>query len=91
MGILNSVDFGLSAKNLPVDFPEASKDGAEKILLFYPISKDVTWISAGGGKKYLGNGDLFYHDFRMLSRSAFLEELDSPGKYLRRVNAWEKY
>ena len=38
-----------------------------------------------------GNGDLFYKDFRMFSRSAFFEELESQGKYLRKVNPWEKY
>ncbi len=91
MGILNSVDFGLSSKMIPIDLQTEARSGAEKILLFYPIAKDVTWIAHGGGKKYLGNGDLFFKDFRMLSRSAFLEELSSPGKYLRKVNPWEKY
>ncbi len=91
MGLFNSVDFGLMAKNLPLDLPEDGTEGAQKILLFYPIAKDVTWISNGGSKKYLGNGDLFYKGFRMMSRSAFMEELSSPGKYLRSVKSWEEY
>ena len=91
MGIHNTVDFGLSTKSLPVDLTIEAEKGEEKILLFYPVSKDVTWIAPGKGQTFLGSGDLFYHDFRLFTRSAFLEEIASPGKYLRRVNPWEKY
>ena len=91
MGIHNTVDFGLSTKSLSVDLNAEAKNGEEKILLFYPVSKDVTWIAPGKGQAFLGSGDLFYNDFRLFTRSAFLEELSSPGKYLRRVNPWEKY
>lgn len=91
MGIHNTVDFGLSTKSLPVDLTVEAAEGEEKILLFYPVSKDVTWIAPGKGNTFLGSGDLFFHDFRLFTRSAFLEELASPGKYLRTVNPWEKY
>ncbi|MBQ3074723.1 MAG: hypothetical protein IJC26_01530 [Clostridia bacterium] len=91
MGIHNTVDFGLSTKSLPVDLTVEAEKGEEKILLFYPVSKDVTWIAPGKGKVFLGSGDLLYGDFRLFTRSAFLEELASPGKYLRRVNPWEEY
>ena len=91
MGIHNTVDFGLSTKSLPVDLTAETEKGEEKVLLFYPVSKDVTWIAPGKGKVFLGSGDLLYHDFRLFTRSAFLEEIASPGKYLRRVNPWEEY
>lgn len=91
MGIHNTVDFGLSTKSLPVDLTVEAETGEEKILLFYPVAKDVTWIAPGKGKVFLGSGDLFYHDFRLFTRSAFLQEIASPGKYLRKVNPWEKY
>lgn len=91
MGIHNTIDFGLSTKSLPVDLTVEAEKNEEKILLFYPVSKDVTWIAPGKGQTFLGSGDLFYHDFRLFTRSAFLEEIASPGKYLRRVNPWENY
>lgn len=91
MGIHNTVDFGLSTKSIPVDLTVAAKKGEEKILLFYPVAKDVTWIAPGKGKIFLGSGDLLYEDFRLFTRSAFLEEIASPGKFLRRVNPWEEY
>lgn len=91
MGIHNTVDFGLSTKSIPVDLTVEAKKGEEKILLFYPVAKDVTWIAPGKGKIFLGSGDLLYEDFRLFTRSAFLEEIASPGKFLRRVNPWEEY
>jgi len=91
MGIHNTVDFGLSTKSLPVDLSAKTEKGEEKVLLFYPVSKDVTWIAPGKGKVFLGSGDLFYNGFRLFTRSAFLEEIASPGKYLRTVNPWEEY
>lgn len=91
MGIHNTVDFGLTTKSIPVDLTVEAENGEEKILLFYPVAKDVTWIAPGKGKIFLGSGDLLYEDFRLFTRSAFLEEIASPGKYLRRVNPWEEY
>ena len=91
MGIHNTVDFGLSTRSLPVDLTAEAEKGEEKILLFYPVSKDVTWVAPGKGQTYLGSGDLFYHDFRLFTRSAFFDEIASPGRYLRTVNPWEKY
>ncbi len=91
MGIHNTVDFGLTTKSLPIDLTVEANKGEEKILLFYPVSKDVTWIAPGKGKVFLGSGDLFYNDFRLFTRSAFLEEMATPGKYLRRVNPWQEY
>ena len=53
MGILNSVDFGLNMRSFPISLEEKNAKNTEKILLFYPVSKDVTWFSPGKGEQYL--------------------------------------
>ncbi|MBR5295209.1 MAG: hypothetical protein IKU24_01310 [Clostridia bacterium] len=63
--------------------------GEEKILLFYPVSAEVTWLSPGKGKRALGNGDLFWNGYRFFTRSGFFAEISSPGKYLRKIEPWE--
>ncbi|MBE6712831.1 MAG: hypothetical protein E7580_04840 [Ruminococcaceae bacterium] len=74
-----------------IDLNTAVPDGDEKILLFYPVAKDVTWIAPSRGKCYLGNGDLFFNDYRFFTKSGFLDELEAPGKYLRHPKPWEEY
>ena len=76
---------------VPIDLEQKVPEEDEKILLFFPVARDVTWIAPGKGKQYLGTGDLMYNGYRLLTRSGFLEEIASPGKYLRRVNPWEAY
>ncbi len=85
------ISFGTTYQTVDLKLDETIPENAERILLFYPIAKDVTWNAPGRGKQYLGNGDLLFCKYRLLSLSAFLEELASPGKYLRRVNPWEEY
>ncbi len=76
-------------RSRPVSLSEKVPMGEEKVLLFYPVSKEVTWLSPGKGKRYLGNGDCFWNGYRFFTRSGFLDELSSPGKYLRKVEPWE--
>lgn len=76
---------------VPIDLEQKVPEGDQKILLFFPVARDVTWIAPGKGKQYLGTGDLMYNRYRLLTRSGFLEEIESPGRYLRTVNPWEEY
>lgn len=80
-----------SCKSRSIDLNEAVPEGEEKVLLFYPVAKDVIWIAPGKGKNDLENGDLLYNNYRFFTRSAFLDELSSPGKYLRSPKPWEMY
>ncbi len=89
MGRLNVVEFGLNRKSLTVDLESVVPKGENKILLFYPVAKDVTWIAPGKGKVYLGNGDLLFYDYRFFTRSGFFDELKSPGKHLRWKDPWK--
>jgi len=73
-----------------VCFTESVPIGEEKVLLLYPVPKEVTWLSPGKGKRYLGNGDLFWNGYRFFTRSGLFSELSSPGKYLRTVEPWEE-
>lgn len=85
------ISFGTTYQTVDLKLDETIPENTERILLFYPISKDVTWNAPGKGKQYLGNGDLLFCKYRLFSLSVFLEEIASPGKYLRRVNPWEEY
>ena len=70
--------------------PEVNK-GEEKVLLMYPVGRDVFWDSDTGAKRPLGNGDLLFYSYRFFTLSGFLDELLSPGKYLRTQTPWEWY
>ena len=88
MGILNSVDFGLSTKTLPISLKGEAPSGEEKILLFYPVPKDVTCIR-GTKKRFIGNGDELLNGYRFFTISAFLREAESGGLCRRKRNPWE--
>ncbi len=87
---MEALPLATTFRSRTVSLTEAVPMGEEKVLLFYPVSKEVTWRSPGKGKKALGNGDLFWNGYRFFTRSGFLDELSSPGKYLRKVEPWEE-
>ena len=88
MGILNSVDFGLSTKTASVSLHGDVPEGGEKIVLFYPVSKDVSCIR-GTKKHFLGNGDEILNDYRLFTLSGFFRELERPETVYRKRNPWE--
>ncbi len=87
---LESLPLATTFRARSICLAEAVPMEEEKILLFYPVPKEVTWLSPGKGKRFLGNGDLFWNGYRFFTRSGFLDEISSPGKYLRTVQPWEE-
>ena len=64
-------------------FPLEPEHGRNYILfMIEEIGEAIAILKKKGDRTVLENGHV---------RSAFLEEIASPGKYLRRVNPWEEY
>lgn len=88
MGILHSVDFGLSEKTLPISLKDEVPSGEEKILLIYPVPKDVTCIR-GTKKRFIGNGDELLNGYRFFTLSGFLRETENGDLCRRKRKPWE--
>ena len=86
---MEGLPIAASFRSRPLLLSEAVPIGEEKVFLFYPVPAEVTWLSPGKGKRPLGNGDLFWNDYRFFTRSGFFAEISSPGKYLRKIEPWE--
>jgi hypothetical protein len=89
VGRLNSVDFGLFAQNRPVSLNGEVPEGEEKILLFYPVPKDVTCIY-GTKKRFVGNGDDLLNGYRLFTLSGFLRETENDALCRRKRKPWEE-
>ncbi|MBR3836930.1 MAG: hypothetical protein IKJ74_02180 [Clostridia bacterium] len=83
-----SIDLGVSEQSRPIDLTCPVPEGDEKLLLFYPVSRDVTCLHQGG-KTPVGNGDPILEGYRFLNRSAFFEEFSGEGRYLKKRNPWD--
>ncbi len=59
-----------------------------KIILFYPIAKEVTAVR-GGSKIYLDNGEEVYKFYYLLSLSAFFKQLTGEKNYIHKRKPWE--
>jgi len=84
---INEFHIDLGAKIVPIDLTQKAPAGAETVLLFYPVAKDVLGLQ-GTRKVYLGNGDVVFGDYRLYTLSAFLEGLES-GLYKRKQKIWK--
>ncbi len=79
-----------ASKQRRISLSPEKKEGEVKVLLMYPVGRDVAWDSDTGAKRTLGNGDLFFYSYRFFTLSGFLNELNDPGKYLREQKVWER-
>lgn len=84
----HSVNFGFTTRSLPIDLTAQAEEGAEKILLFYPVPKEVTRMR-GTNKLVVGNGDELYRKLWFFTLSAFLEEVRGEKTFRRHRNPWE--
>ncbi len=84
---INEFNLDLGSKIVPIDLTEKAPMGAETVLLFYPVAKDVLGLQ-GTKKLYLGNGDVVFGEYRLYTLSAFLDGLES-GLYKRKQKIWK--
>lgn len=84
---INEFNLDLGSKIVPIDLTQKAPEGAETVLLFYPVAKDVLGLQ-GTKKVYLGNGDVVFGDYRLYTLSAFLDGLES-GLYKRKQKVWK--
>lgn len=84
---INEFHIDLGVKVLPIDLTAKAPEGAETVLLFYPVAKDVLGLQ-GTRKVYLGNGDTVFGEYRLYTLSAFFDGLES-GLYKRKQKIWK--
>ena len=84
---INEVPIDLGTKLISIDLTEKAPEGAETVLLFYPVARDVLGVD-GTKKIYLGNGDTVFGDYRLYTLSAFLEGVGGSGLYRRKKKIW---
>ncbi|MBR2850146.1 MAG: hypothetical protein IKB84_03820 [Clostridia bacterium] len=85
---MKEVSLGDFTRYLPLSLGEDQKEGEERILLFYPVPRELS-CHRGSKKIYLGNGDPVFGGYRLLTYTAFWEELSGQGLYLKKRNPWE--
>lgn len=78
-----------ASRNRQISLFGDNVEGETKVLLLYPVARDVAWDSTNGGRRPLGSGDLFWNSYRFFTLSGLLDEMTSPGKYLRETKPWE--
>lgn len=84
---INEFHIDLGAKTIPIDLTQKAPEGAETVLLFYPVAKDVLGLQ-GTRKVYLGNGDVVFGEYRLYTLSAFFDGLEE-GLYKRKQRVWK--
>ena len=84
---INEVPIDLGTKFNPIDLTEKAPEGAETVLLFYPVARDVLGVD-GTKKIYLGNGDTVFGDYRLYTLTAFLDGIEGGGLYHRKKKIW---
>ncbi|MBR2616098.1 MAG: hypothetical protein IKC69_05415 [Clostridia bacterium] len=85
---INVFNFGVSISKLSIDLESETDDRAEKVLLFHPVSRDVTVVRKTK-KVHVGNGDELFCSYRLMTLSAFCEEAERGEVYRRRKDAWD--
>lgn len=85
---INEINFGFTSTPVPIDLNGEDEEGWEKILLFYPVSRDVTCIR-GTKKHFVGNGDPLLNGYRFFTLTGLLREMESVGQERRKRMPWE--
>lgn len=83
-----NVNLAIFTKPFQIDLTENVPSEEYKIILFYPIAKEVT-STRGGQKVYLDNGEEVFKFYYLFSLSAFFKQLTGEKNYIHKRKPWE--
>ena len=85
---INEINFGFTTTSVSIDLNGEDEEKTEKILLFYPVSRDVTCIR-GTKKHFVGNGDPLLNGYRFFTLTGLFREMENAGQGRRKRMPWE--
>lgn len=83
-----NVNLAVFTKPFSIDLEATVPSEDYKIILFYPVAKEVT-ATRGGTKVYLDNGEEVFKYYYLFSLSAFLKQLTGEKNYIHKRKPWE--